>query len=160
VVTDDSPPGSEAITLSGFGTAGGITVSPSTVVFGTQPVKTPSDPVTVTISNAKSNAQPLQVIGIPLETNAVTGAPDFQLNNNCNTPVAPGSSCTLQFSFYPSISGLIQSSITLTDSSSDGFHTIVLAGNGTEANTATASPSSLTLPLRRAGRRAPHKRSL
>ena len=52
VVTDDSPPGSEAITLSGFGTAGGITVSPSTVVFGTQLVKTPSEPVTVTISNA------------------------------------------------------------------------------------------------------------
>jgi hypothetical protein len=142
VITDDSPLGSEAVTLSGFGTAGGITVSPSTVVFGTQPFKTPSDPVTVTISNAKSNAQPLQVIGIPPESNPVTGVPDFQQTNNC-TVVDPGSSCTLQISFSPSISGLIQSSITLTDSSSDGSHTIVLAGNGTEASTTTAAPSSL-----------------
>jgi hypothetical protein len=142
VVTDDSPLGSEAVTLSGFGTTGGITVSPSTVVFGTQPVGTTSAPIAVTISNAKSNAQSLQVIGIVSALNPVTGLPDFQ-TNDCNTPVAPGSSCTLQVTFSPTISGLIQSSITLTDNSSDGSHTIELVGNGTEAKTATASPSSL-----------------
>lgn len=142
-VMDDSPSGTEAISLTGVGSTPGVTLSPSSVVFGTQVVGTTSQAVSVTLSNAASDSQSLQVIGIVLGSDPVTGAPDFTQTDNCTAPIAPGSSCTIQIAFTPTLSGLLQSSLTLTDNSPDGTHTILLSGYAAEADTATASPSSL-----------------
>lgn len=142
-VTDDSPPGSEAASLNGVGTTPGVTLSPSSVIFGTQAVGATSDPINVTLSNSKSSKQSVQVIGIVLGSDPVTGTADFAETDNCSTPIDPGNSCTFQIAFSPTISGPIESSIALTDNSPDGTHTIVLKGKATEANTATASPSSV-----------------
>jgi hypothetical protein len=142
-VTDDSPPGSEAVRLNGIGTTPGVTLSPTSLAFGTQAVGISSDPLSVTLSNSKTNKQSLQVIGRVLAADPVTGTPDFTETDNCSAPIDPGNTCTFQITFTPTISGPIESSITLTDNSTDGTHTIVLNGNATEANTAISSSASL-----------------
>ncbi len=150
-LTDDSPFTNEAINLNGIGTNDGVTLSSSNLVFGNQTVGTKSDPLSVTITDAQSNTQSLQIGSILASTNPETGLPDFAQTNDCSTAVAPGSNCTVQITFSPTISGSIGASMTISDSSSTGSHTIDLSGNGTEVNTATASPSSLDFGTQNSG---------
>ena len=150
-MTDNSPFANEAIDLNGIGTIPGVTLSSPNLVFGDQTVGTTSAPLSVTITNAQSSTQSLQIGSIIATTNSVTGLPDFAQTNDCSAAVAPGSNCKVQITFSPTISGSIGASMTISDNSSSGSHTIDLSGNGTEVKTATSSPSSLDFGTQNSG---------
>jgi hypothetical protein len=150
-LTDNSPFANEAIDLNGIGTIPGVTLSSPNLVFGDQTVGTTSAPLSVTITNAQSSTQSLQIGSIIATTNSVTGLPDFAQTNDCSAAVAPGSNCKVQITFSPTISGSIGASMTISDNSSSGSHTIDLSGNGIEVKTATSSPSSLDFGTQNSG---------
>ncbi len=150
--SDSSPIGNESAVLNGNGTTGGITLSSSNLIFGPQVVGTFSLPTSVTITNSPSNSQSLIVSGIAFTPNPATLDNDFTENDNCtNTPVSPGSTCTVQVSSLPSISGVVLATMTISDNSPSGSHLIQLRGNGVVANSSMATPVSLTFPAQTSG---------
>jgi hypothetical protein len=124
--------GSQTLTasLSGIGLAPQASVSPTALQFGNQVVATASAAQTVTVANS-GNA------GLNIASISATG--DFTQSNNC-VIVAPGSNCSINVVFTPTVLG--SRSGTLKIVSDDGTFTVPLSGNGMN-QAATASPAAL-----------------
>ena len=132
VVTSTSA-GSVTILLSGTG-SGGLTVSPTTVDFGTlQPGSSAS--ATVTIMNTDAT-------GITLTPPfAVTGtnAADFAAGAPGTTSLDGGASTSLAVSFQPSVPGPKNAALLITTSAGT-MRTVALTGIGTCAAIAVSGP--------------------
>ena len=84
-----------------------VALSPQQINFGNQPLQSPSNPVTVTLTNEGSAA---------LSITSITSSGDFQQTNTCGTSVAGGGgTCTIQIIFTPTSVGLQTDQITITD---------------------------------------------
>ena len=115
-----------------------ISVSPSSLDFGRQPV------------DNLSSAQPLSVTNTGEATLnftdfAVSG--DFALDagtTTCGvgTPVAVGASCSIGVSFTPTATGTRTGTLTVTDNAPGSPHTVALSGTGTDFTLAAASGGS------------------
>jgi len=77
--------------------------------FGIQPKGQPSSPLTITLSNDPKDPQSQTV---NFTGNIVKG--DFAESDDCGTSLAPGSFCTMQITFKPSVIGFDQGTITIT----------------------------------------------
>ena len=104
----------------------GISLSPSSVSFGNQPVEVASSPETTTLSNNSGTA-------LSISSLAFTGADpaDFTENNTCGSSVATGGTCTIVTVFTPSASGSRSASLSVTDNVSGSPQTVALSGTAT-----------------------------
>jgi hypothetical protein len=129
--------------------AGGLTgpvvsVSPTSLSFGSQTVgaTSPAQPVTLTNTGAATVNFSFAVIG--------TNNGDFVANSACGTTIQMGASCSVNVVFTASGTGTRSASLTITDDAGDGTQTVTLAGTGilpvTTAPAVGLSPSSLTFP--------------
>jgi hypothetical protein len=149
--SDSSPVANESASLSGNGSTGNIGLSTSSLVFGPT-VDGLAQAMTVTVTNAQSNTLPFTVIGESFTTNPTTGEQDFtEGNSTCIGALAPGSSCTIEVEFAPSVAGVVQAAMTIADDSSAGSHVVRLQGNGVAANTAAANPGGLVFAAQTSG---------
>ena len=132
-LTDDSYNlgSSQAVVLTGTGTAPAASVTPTSLSFAAQVAGTTSTAKTITVLSRGTGA--LQV------TNVVATGP-FSQTNNCNVPMAPNTSCTIQVSFTPVLIGTASGSVTITDNA--GTQTVALSGSGSAA--VTFLPTSLS----------------
>lgn len=128
-IKDDA--GTQVITLSGTGTAPGVSLSPASINFGSQTVNTttPAQPVTVTNNGGST---------LTISSYVATG--DFSVSSSNCTTVNAGAQCTLQISFSPTLTGSRAGSVALTDNA--GVQIITLTGQGT-APGISLSPSTL-----------------
>jgi Chitobiase/beta-hexosaminidase C-terminal domain len=141
--SDTSPVANESASLSGNGSTGNIALSPSSLVFGPT-VDGFAQAMPVTVTNAPSNTVPFTVIGTSFTANPTTSEQDFTVGNStCTAALAPGSSCTIEVEFAPSVAGVVQAVMTIADDSSAGSHVVTLQGNGVTVNTAAATPGGL-----------------
>jgi Abnormal spindle-like microcephaly-assoc'd, ASPM-SPD-2-Hydin len=136
--------GGQCAVLGGFGGCGTVfkltvpsqvTLSPTSLGFGIQPVTITSAAQSVTLTN--SGAAPLSISGI-------TPSGDFAETNNC--PVAPntlaaGSPCTINVTFTPTATGLRTGAITIADNAANNPQSVPLSGTGTDFSV-SASPST------------------
>lgn len=142
--TDNSPVANESAGVNGNGSTGNIGLSPSAMFFGPEAVGAASQPITLTITNPQTNAQPLAISGVTFTANPSTSENDFvEGNSTCGNPVAPGSNCTIQIIFSPTIAGVVESTMTIADNSAGGSHVIPLEGSGVVLDTAVPSPATL-----------------
>lgn len=111
-----------------------VSVSPSSLNFGTQNVGTKSTPETVKLLNNTAGA--LNVTGIN-----VSG--DFKQSNNCGTSVAAGAGCTISVSFAPTSPGTRTGTLTVSWAASQ---TVSLNGIGANGTTCPASQWCEILP--------------
>lgn len=122
-----TPGGTSTLVLSGTGTQGNLTIAPSTVPFGNQPVGSTSAPQTVTLGNAGTAS--LQVTAL-----TAAAAPFAVAGGTCAaTPpitIAAGASCTLVYTFSPTTTGAANQVLTVT-ADAPGSGTITLTGTGT-----------------------------
>ena len=130
-ISDNASNSPQAVTLSGTGTAGAVSLSAASVSFGTQQNGTGSSPQTVTLTN--SGTGPLVVASI---TFTGTNPGDFTQTSNC--PISPstlaaGATCTVGVAFWPHASGARSASLTFTDNASDNPESVGLSGTGTPA---------------------------
>ncbi len=141
-LTDNAGGSPQTVSLSGTGTAPGVSLSTTSVSFADQPVGTTSAASAVTVTN--NGAAPLTFTSI-----AATG--DFAVaasGTTCNTstPVAAGGSCVVNVTFTPTANGARSGSLTLTDNASGSPQTVSLSGAGTaptvSLSTATVSFSN------------------
>ena len=139
-----------SVGLTGTGTSGGggggtgstpsITLSTTSLAFGSQPVDTTSSAQTVTLTNVGSAA-------LSITSFAITGtnASNFvEVGNTCGSSVAAGGACTVAVTYTPSAAGSSSAALTIEDNASGSPQSVSLSGTGIHdvILSWTASPSS------------------
>jgi Abnormal spindle-like microcephaly-assoc'd, ASPM-SPD-2-Hydin/Beta-propeller repeat len=150
-VSDNAPQSPQTIALTGSVTVATVSVSPSTISFGSQLAgATPGAPVAVTVKNTGTGA--LTVSGA-----SVTDATDFTMKNNCTAAIPAGGTCTVSMTFAPaapasgaqcgSTTGSKSATLTLTDNATDSPQAVMLTGTATDfcPNPPTVGGNSLTV---------------
>jgi len=136
-LTDNASGSPQTVSLSGTGTAPGVSLSTTSVSFGNQLVGTTSAASAVTVTN--SGTASLTFTGI-----AAIG--DFAVSasgTSCSTStmVAAGGSCVINVMFTPTATGSRSGSLTLTDNASGSPQTVSLSGTGTAPSVSLSTTS-------------------
>jgi len=126
-ITDSALSSPQSIALSGTGVAQTtpVTLSATSLAFGTTKVGTLSVSQSVTMTNAGTTTLTITSI-------AVTGANanQFVFANTCGTSLAIGASCTIHGHFQPTATGAMAAAITITDNAAGSPQSITLSGTG------------------------------
>ena len=135
-LTDNAPNSPQIILLTGTGESQPIvSLSASSLTFGTQPVNTTSAAQTVTVTNSGS---------APLDITSIVAAGPFAQTNTCSAAVAPAGICTISVTYTPTTAGSALGTVTLMDNAPNSPQVISLTGGG--SNFAIAiSPASGTV---------------
>jgi len=82
--------------------------------------------------------------GSPLSVSGIVASGGFTETDNCSSQLFPGSSCTANVTFAPSVAGAASGTLTINDNSGNAgaVQTVTLSGTGT-APVASVSPASL-----------------
>ncbi len=121
----------QPVSLSGTGTAP-VTLSTSSLSFGTVTVGTTSASKSVTLTNHLS---------VALTLSPVTVSAGFNIaSNTCGATVAAGGTCSVGVTFTPTATGAATGTLTFTDSAANSPQTVTLSGTGG----ATSSPVTLS----------------
>ncbi len=116
----------------------GFSVSPSTVPFGNQLVGAASSAQTLTVTNTGTSNLTISAKGL-----AGADPGQFALGaDTCNTPVAPGNTCTIAVSFSPTSPGDKSATLEFTSNALTSPDTVTLSGTGVQP-VLNASPDSL-----------------
>ncbi len=141
-VTDNSPaPGStQVVDLTGTGgNSALVSLSPSSLAFGSQTVGVASSPQSIRVTNTGTAA---------LSITAVTASGDFAVGTNtCTAPLqatTPPSNCTINVTFTPNVPGSSVGALTLTDNAPDSPQIVLVTGTGVLQPTVSLSASSLS----------------
>ncbi len=125
VITDNAAGSPQSIVLTGTGTAPAVTLSPTSINFGTVLWGSQSAPQTVKVSNTGTGPLTITSIGLHSHTSC-----SFQITaTTCGTSLAAGSSCTVTLVYKPPF-GLSQESTTLivSDNAAGSPQTVALTG--------------------------------
>jgi hypothetical protein len=113
-----------------------LTLSPSSLNFGSLQVGLTSASQTVNVSNVSNH---------PVIFTSITHSGDFNETNNCPATLAMGQNCAITVSFSPTVAGLRSGAVTLNDNAPGSpQQTIALSGTG-GAGALTFTVSSLNL---------------
>ena len=126
-ITDNAITSPQTILLSGTGTAPAapVTLSATSLSFGTVSVGSLSGSETVTMTNTGTAALTIGSIAV-----TGTNASSFVFANNCPTSLAVGASCTIHGHFAPAAAGAATAAVTITDNAVGSPQAIVLSGTG------------------------------
>ena len=122
-VYDNAAGSPQSVTLMGMGTV--VTVSPSSLNFGSQTVGTTSAPQTVTMTNVGSTSITISSIRFFGGNGA-----DFAQTNNCGSTLAGSSSCTINVTFTPHARGVRSSTLAIYDTGGGSPQTVAVSGTG------------------------------
>jgi len=135
-VTDTAGGSPQSVSLGGTGiTPAVVSLSTSSLNFGSQLVATTSVPLLVTLTNTG---------GTSLNISSISTSASFAQTNNCPATLAGGANCTISVTFKPQASGAVNGALTITDSASGSPHTVSLSGTGVDFSI-TAGPSSVSV---------------
>lgn len=126
-----------------------ISVSPTSLDFGTQLVSTPSQPQFVTLTNNTASAVTLTLPPTTTGTNQADFAGTASGILPCTTSLAAGSTCTVGVIFTPATTAAESATLGIVDSLDGAGHPIQVALTGIGSATAsniTLTPTTLTLP--------------
>ncbi len=135
-IKDNATSGTQTVTLSGSGAYPTVTLTPSTLAFGSVQVGTSA---AAKMSTLKNNGQ----VNLTITKLALSGAnpSEYTETNNCIGTFAPNATCTITVTFSPTKSGAQNASVTITDNTSTGSNTLTLTGTGA-LPTASLTPST------------------
>ena len=128
------------MSLSGTGTssAPAVSLSPTSLAFGSLAVGTASTAQTITLTNSGNAALSVTSIAV-----SGTNASDFAETNNCGSSVAAGANCTISVTFKPAAAGTRTAAVTLTDNATGSPQSVGLSGTGGSTSAAASlSPTS------------------
>jgi hypothetical protein len=135
-ITDDALGSPRKIDLSGNGVPPHVSVTPSSLDFGNQPVGTTSAPGPVTLANnrlATLNISGISIIG--------PNSGDFGQANNCGTSLAAGAYCTINVTFTPLATGSRTATLSITTDDPESPHTVGLSGTGAQPAVSLEPPN-------------------
>lgn len=122
-IADNAIGSPQTVALSGTGTV--VSLSASSINFGTETVGKTSAPNTLTLTNTSQTALTISSI-------ALTGANpgDFAQTNTCGTGIHGGATCTISVTFTPTKKGARSASVSITDSGGGSPQTVSVTGTG------------------------------
>jgi len=131
-ITDDAPKSPQTVSLTGVGVGNGpaVTLSSTSLSFGTQLVNSSSSPQNVTLTNTGFQT---------LSITSITISGDFSQTNTCGTSVAAGANCTISVTFKPTQPTARTGTVTISDNAPASPQTISLSGTGTYVEIAPTS---------------------
>ena len=119
-LTDSAPGSPQVINLTG--TTSTLTLSASSLDFGSVPLGATSDPQGVIATNDGTN---------PIVFSSITASGDFAESDNCTaTPLQPTTNCTIVVTFTPSSTASSVGALTLTDNAPGSPQIVLLTGSG------------------------------
>jgi hypothetical protein len=126
-INDNADSGLQAVALSGFGAQPRVSFTPDLLTFGSVAVNS-SSALTDTVTNIGSVALTITKI-------ALTGSNTKYYKESDNCPRSPktlaaGATCVATITFTPTITGALDSTLTITDNVSTGSSTMNLNGTG------------------------------
>jgi hypothetical protein len=126
------------VSLSGTGAAApapAVSLSGSTLAFGTVTLGTTSGAQSITLTNSGNAALTIKSI-----TPGGSNPGDFTVGGSCAVGmVAAGANCTISAAFKPSSTGARSATVTVASDAANSPHTINLSGTGAAANAPAAS---------------------
>jgi hypothetical protein len=137
-ITDNGASSPQSASLSGNGAVPTVTLSPTSLSFGTQNLNTTSGALPVTVTNSGPGVLSISSIGI-----TGTNAGDFAQTNNCPVTLAVSSSCTVSVTFTPLASGTRSAALSITDNGASSPQSASLSGTGAMP-VVNLSPASLS----------------
>lgn len=138
IVTDEL--GTQAVALSGTGTAPGVGLTQTNLFFGNQAVGSVSGGQTVTVTNTGNST---------LTFSSITAAGDYAETDTCSSPIGANGTCSITVTFDPTEIGTRNGTITLLGNAPT--QVIVLTGTGTSNGTGTMSSPELTFGPQQVG---------
>lgn len=118
-------------TASGLG--GAVSVSPTSLSFGSQAAGSTSSAQRVTVTNGES-------VAVAIDSITTSGA--FQQTHNCGTQLAAEASCGIDVRFSPTASGSTTGTLTISYTGAGSPKLVSLSGTGTAG--VSAAPTSLS----------------
>ncbi len=118
-IADNATNSPQTVNLTG--TAANITLSPTSLSFGTVTLNTTSPSQPITLTNAGT---------IALSVTRIKASSQFAETNTCGTSIAGGASCTITVTFKPTTAGSHPGTLTLTDNATGSLKTVSLTGTG------------------------------
>lgn len=110
---------------TGNSSAPAVSLSPTSLAFGSQLENTSSSSQNVSLTNTGNAALNIQ---------GILASKDYSETNTCGSQVAANNgTCTISVTFDPTVSGTDNGSITITDNASGGSQSISLTGSGVSA---------------------------
>ena len=135
-ITDNAAGSPHTVSLTGTGAAPVVSLSSTTLTFGSQLVNTTSAAQAVTLTDT-GNAS--------LSITSIVASGDYAQTNTCGTSVAAAGSCTISVTFTPTATGTRTGAITITDNAAGSPHIVSLTGNGTTVVAPAVSLSTSSL---------------
>jgi len=144
-ITDNASGSPHMVTLSGAGLPPGpaVSLSSTSLTFGSQDVGIASAPQSVTLTNTGT---------APLTISSITVSGDFALASGTTcangsmlaaaTAGTPAGSCSITITFVPAAAGIRKGAITITDNAPGSPHSIALTGTGMDVVVSFPSGSS------------------
>jgi len=119
-ITDSAPGSPQVVNLSGNTST--VTLSSSSLAFGSQPVGVSTTPQSVTVTNSGTTS---------LTISSITASGDFSEADDCvKTPLQPATNCVIQITYTPSAAVASIGAITVTDNGSGSPQEILVTGTG------------------------------
>ena len=140
-ITDNAAGSTQSIALSGTGTNAAVSLSTTSLAFGSQLLANATAAQTVTLTNTGTG--PLAITSIvPTGTNSAS----FVVTSN-TCPASPlslgvGANCSIGVAFNPQAVGAASAALTITDNAVASPQSVLLSGTGTNA-VASLSATSL-----------------
>jgi hypothetical protein len=138
-----------ALTVNPSGTGPTVTVSPTSLTWGTVVLGATGAAKAVTLTNTGS---------VVLNISSITTSGDFAQATNtkpCGSTLAAGKSCIIKVTFTPTAVGTRTGTLTLTDNSPSSPQTVALSGTG--GVQAKLTPVAATFPKEKVGVSSPAK---
>ena len=120
VITDDAS-GPHSIALSGAGIGPAVSFSPTSLNFSSVAMGSSSQIQVLTLTN--NGNTDLSITGVQISG-------DFSQTNNCPASLSPSSSCAINVTFTPSVTGARTGSVTVNDNAAGSPHVSGLSGVG------------------------------
>jgi len=123
---DNAASSPQTVNLAGKGIAPAVSLSTTSLSFGTQAVAITSAAETVTLTNTGS--APLSISNLAV---VGTNVGDFaEIADTCRGSVAAGGTCTIGMTFTPSVGGERTAALSITDNAPGSPQTVGLSGAG------------------------------
>jgi hypothetical protein len=130
-ISDNASDSPQAVALSGTGVtpAPAVSLTPSSLSFGSQVVGTTSAAQTVTLKNSGTADLSISSIGL-----GGANPGDFAQSNTCPSTLAAGATCSISVTFTPISTGTRSASVSITDNASDSPQAVALSGTGSSSS--------------------------
>lgn len=133
LIQDDAAGSPHVINVSGDGSAPLVSLTPASLPFASQTLGSSSAAQSVTLTNS-GNAT--------LTVGNIQISGDFAQTNNCPTALTANSSCTLNVTFTPTVTGSRNGTLSIADNAQGSPQVVNFSGIGTDFNVTSSQGSS------------------